>query len=65
MKLICQITEDEVIAEFLKAEINSSRFRESIVIALNGQDETIVHQPDLSNKEENQIRSTSVASRIQ
>lgn len=61
MKLICQITEDEVIAEFLKAEINSGRFRESIVVALQGQDETILHQPDLSHNKENDIRRQVLA----
>lgn len=56
MNLICQISENEVIAEFLKAEINSNRFRDRVITALNGIEIGIINQPDLSNTTENQIR---------
>lgn len=56
MNLIRKTFEDEVIAEFLKAEIKSSRFREGIVSALNGSDEGIINQPDLDSEDENRLR---------
>ena len=56
MKLNNQIVEDEVIAEFLLAEIHSSRFRKNIIKALGGHDLSIITEPDLRNVEENNLR---------
>jgi hypothetical protein len=56
MQLLNQISEDEVIAEFLIAEVNSKRFRNSIVSALGNTDIKIILKPDLNNKEQNQSR---------
>lgn len=56
MKLITQIYEDEVIAEFLRAEINSSRFSKRIIDALKDHNLDIIIKPDLSNAEENRLR---------
>ncbi|MEK6951512.1 MAG: hypothetical protein AABX29_00700 [Nanoarchaeota archaeon] len=56
MKILKQITEDEVIAEFLKSEINSKRFGKRIVNALKNKSKRIITTPDLENKKENQFR---------
>ena len=58
MKLIKQIPEDEMIAEFLRAEINSTRFGKDIIDALKRKKKSkdIVTNPDLSNNSENQLR---------
>src|SRR5271157_463585 len=58
MKILKQITEDEMIAEFLKAEINSKRFGKRIIKALNTKPKTIITKPNLKNKKENQFRRT-------
>jgi len=56
MKIISQISENEVIAEFLKAELNSNRFRDRVLSTLDGLDIGIINKPDLSDATENQIR---------
>ncbi|MGI6705582.1 MAG: hypothetical protein ACOX6S_04760 [Clostridia bacterium] len=56
MDLISQISEDEIIAEFLKAEINSPRFRDEIIAALNGIDDKLITQPNLHSDMENRLR---------
>lgn len=56
MDFIGQISEDEVIAEFLKAEINSPRFRDEIISALDGIDEQLITQPDLHSDIQNRLR---------
>ncbi|WP_339223429.1 hypothetical protein [Paenibacillus sp. FSL W7-1332] len=38
MKIVSQVQEDEVIAEFLFAEVNSDRFKEGILHALGDHD---------------------------
>jgi len=58
MKLVNKISEDEVIAEFLKAEINSKRFSNSIIQALKNHKVTILTNPNTKNKEENVIRKS-------
>jgi len=56
---IHRITENDVVATFLKAEINSSRWREHILNALKhfGNDRSIIDQPDLHNKDQNISRT--------
>lgn len=58
MEILKQITEDEVIAEFLKSEINSKRFGERITEALHRKktSKRVVANPNLRNKKENQFR---------
>ncbi|MDO8537878.1 MAG: hypothetical protein Q7S21_03245 [archaeon] len=58
MKTIRKISENEMIAEFLKAEINSSRFRKKILNKLkkDKKSKKIVLKPKLSNQKENQYR---------
>src|SRR5690606_28051579 len=56
MDIIGQISEDEVIAEFLKAEINSPRFRDEVIAALNGIDDKLITQPNLHSDMENRLR---------
>jgi len=58
LKLIQQISEAEFVAEFLKAEINSPRFRDRIITALDGMDAAIIVKPDLDNKVENHLRKS-------
>lgn len=45
-----------MIAEFLQAEIDSARFREGILTALQGMDERIIRAPDLGRDDENRLR---------
>lgn len=56
MKIISQVQEDEVIAEFLFAEINSDRFNEEILHALGDHDLNLLIKPNLNDQAENQIR---------
>jgi hypothetical protein len=58
MKILKKISEDEVIAEFLKGEINSKRFGKDIINALKKKKKSknIVINPDLRNKSENKFR---------
>lgn len=58
MKLLKKITEGEVIAHFLKTEIESVRFRNKILAAVEkfGYTRKLITFPDLSDKEENEIR---------
>lgn len=56
MKLLHRISEDEVIAEFLRAEIDSARFAEGIVRALGDVDVSVIREPDLNDGEQNRIR---------
>lgn len=56
MRIVSQIQEDEVIAEFLFAEINSERFKEGILNALGNQDLNLLIKPNLNDQAENQIR---------
>ncbi len=56
MKILKQTTEDEVIAEFLRSEINSKRFGKRIVEALKNKPKKIITNPNLENKGENQFR---------
>lgn len=56
MKLIHQVQEDEVIAEFLLAEINSVRFKDGILHALGDRDLNVILEPNLNDPGDNQIR---------
>jgi len=56
VKIISQVQEDEVIAEFLFAEINSDRFNEEILHALGDHDLNLLIKPNLNDQAENQIR---------
>lgn len=56
MKLLNRISEVEVIAEFLKAEINSKRFGLRIKSALGNVDVSIITNPDLNDDQENLYR---------
>jgi hypothetical protein len=54
-----RITEHEMVAHFLKTEINSVRFREEILALLRreGLDVQIIDQPDLGSEAENALRA--------
>lgn len=58
MKAIRASSEDEMIAEFLSAELTSARFGRQILDALKecGAPEGMVRNPDLHNKKENRLR---------
>ncbi|PJN54343.1 hypothetical protein PAEVO_10640 [Paenibacillus sp. GM2FR] len=56
MKILNQVQEDEVIAEFLLAEINSDRFKEGILNALRDHDLNLLIKPNLNDQTENKIR---------
>ena len=58
MKIIKKISEKEMIAEFLSAEIDSSQFRPLLVenLPVEGHKEDIIRKPDLNNEKENQMR---------
>ncbi|WP_339296258.1 hypothetical protein MKY82_13360 [Paenibacillus sp. FSL W7-1279] len=56
MKIVSQVQEDEVIAEFLFAEVNSDRFKEGILNALGDHDLNLLIKPNLNDQAENQIR---------
>lgn len=56
MKIVSYVQEDEVIAEFLFAEINSDRFKERILNALGDQDLNLLIKPNLNDEAENQLR---------
>lgn len=56
LKIVSQVQEDEVIAEFLFAEVNSDRFKEGILNALGDHDLNLLIKPNLNDQAENQIR---------
>ena len=58
MRLLHPITEDEMIAVFLKTEIASERFRERMVALLerDGKNHRLVEAPDIDNIAENTYR---------
>jgi hypothetical protein len=56
VKILNQVQEDEVIAEFLLAEINSDRFKEGILNALRDHDLNLLIKPNLNDQTENKIR---------
>lgn len=55
-KELKEISEDEVISEFLKSEINSQRFGKRIINALGKNSKRIITNPNLNNSKENQFR---------
>jgi hypothetical protein len=59
MRHLERITEHEMVAHFLKTEINSVRFREQILALLQreGKDPRIIEQPDLGSDAENAFRA--------
>lgn len=59
MKLIKEISTDQMIGEFLKAELHSSRFREGSLKALRmlGYSESLVENPDYGDTAQNQNRA--------
>ncbi|MGM0885215.1 MAG: hypothetical protein ACQEXQ_29750 [Bacillota bacterium] len=61
MELKQKILEDEVIAEFLLAEINSSRFRDKILNAMGNHDSSLITNPDLMNDKHNAVRKHLLA----
>lgn len=58
MKILKEVSESEVIAEFLKGEIKSKRFGKDIIDSLKKEKKSkyVVIHPDLSNKLENKFR---------
>jgi hypothetical protein len=59
MKIIKEITADEMVAIFLKAEINSDRWSHHPLMILKklGVNREIIDKPDLSNVKHNQTRA--------
>lgn len=59
MKVIRSVSADEMIAEFLKAELNSSRFREGSLKALEmlGYNESLLESPDVTSAAGNRKRA--------
>jgi hypothetical protein len=58
MKLLRPITEDEMIATFLRAELDSGRYGERLrgFLARDGRDEAVFRVPDLASPDENDYR---------
>ncbi len=58
MRITAPITEDEVVAHFLKTEIASVRFSDAIrqLLAADGRDRAIVDHPDTADAEQNAYR---------
>jgi hypothetical protein len=58
MRLLSRITEDEMIAVFLCAELDSGRYGEKLraLLARNGRDERVLRKPDLDDADENAYR---------
>jgi hypothetical protein len=57
MRLIRPITEDEMVALFLRGEFASDRWASSLRALLDGREETVLTQPDLTDAEQNRFRS--------
>jgi len=59
MKFIKNTTEEDMVATFLKAEINSPRWGSSILklLQINGTDREIIDKPNLINEKENKLRA--------
>lgn len=59
MKVSRSIPADDMIAEFLQAELHSSRFREGSLKALNmlGYNKSLLEDPDVASAKENQKRA--------
>jgi hypothetical protein len=59
MRLLRPIREDEMIAVFLRAELDSSRYGETLrgFLARDGRDEGVLRQPDLADPHANRYRS--------
>lgn len=60
METIRKITEDDMVAAFLKAEIDSPRFGDGVKTALKnaGAGQNIVMSPNTDDSEENKLRAT-------
>jgi hypothetical protein len=60
MRVIKRVTEAEMVATFLRAEITSSRFSPKILSILerDGVDREIIDKPDINNAGENEYRAT-------
>lgn len=58
MKIIKSISEDEVVAHFLKTEIESERFKQKILTYLetNNIQKTVIDKPNLEDANENKLR---------
>lgn len=58
MQIIRKITEDEMILEFLKAEFDSTRFKENLIKHLKDlkESENVILAADLTNSNQNQLR---------
>jgi hypothetical protein len=58
MRLLRPISEDEVVAVFLRTEIESPRWREQIeeILARDGRDAAVIRRPDLSDPAANTYR---------
>lgn len=58
MKTIKKVTENEMVALFLKTEINSNRWSQTILSLLNkdNQSRSIVDNPDVTDEKENKYR---------
>jgi hypothetical protein len=58
MRLLRRVSEDEVIAVFLRGELDSDRYGEKLLDSLHreGRDEDVLRRPDLGNAGENGYR---------
>lgn len=56
MRLISEVPEDIMIAEFLLAEFNSDRFKNGIIDALGDHDRSLLTKPNVNDQAENQLR---------
>jgi hypothetical protein len=59
MRVLRAISEDEMVAVFLRAELDSSRYGEKLrgFLARDGRDEGVLRRPDLGDPEANRYRS--------
>jgi hypothetical protein len=57
MRVIAPVPEEQVVAAFLRAEINSPRFGPGLLALLGGEDVSIVTEPRLDDARENDFRA--------
>jgi hypothetical protein len=64
VRAVRHATEDEVIAAFLRAEIDSDRHKDRVLrdLRVNGRPRSIVKRPDLTDPKENAFRRTLLGS---
>jgi hypothetical protein len=60
MRIVRESSEAEVVAAFLRAELDSSRYRDTVLALLDevGEDERLLRSPTITDASENKLRAT-------